>query len=37
MLVLGTAACILAQHSAMPPRDPCPGGLAFTAASMSTN
>lgn len=30
MLVLGAAACIIAQHAAMPPRQPCPAGLALT-------
>lgn len=28
-LVLAAAACIVAQHAAMPPRQPCPAGLAL--------
>lgn len=34
MLVLGAAACIIAQHAAMPPRQHCPAGLAMATAQI---
>lgn len=34
MLVLGSAACIIAQRAAMPPRQPCPAELALVTAQI---
>jgi len=34
MLVLGAVACFIAQHAAMPPRQPCPAGLALVTAQV---